>query len=180
MAQAQPLEDGDAHVVDGYFAPRPALEAAVMGVAVEGDGDRVPQQRLLEAAGSEERKYFRRLPLDSLPDRGVVQDGHALAARELREGRLELERFLDRLPHESLDDLLAPGLERPRPEASAHALDAGEADARDLALVPIDQLHPGIAEDALDLVGLVRFVVVIAEHRDNGYLLGRCQLFHED
>src|SRR3990172_8583903 len=108
MAQVQPLENRNADVVDGHVAPRAALEAAVMGVAVERDGDRVPQQRLLETAGPEERKYFLRLPLNGFPDGRVVKDGDALAARELREGRLELERLLDRFPSESLEDLLTP------------------------------------------------------------------------
>ena len=125
-----------------------------MGVAVERDGDRVPEQRLLETAGSEEREDLGRLAFDGVADGRVVQDGDATGVRSRARADSSLSASSTALVHESLDDLLAPGLERALAEAAAHALDAGEADAGDLARVPPSSTcHTGVVEDALDLVG---------------------------
>src|SRR5947207_4344018 len=173
------FENCDTDVVDGNAVPCPPLEVSVVGVAVEDDVHRIPQQRFLEAARAEVRKDLRRLALHSCLDRRVVEDGHALCASEPGEGRLELERLVHRLSHESLDDFLTPGLERAYPEAAAEALDAGEADALDLARVTIEELHAGLSEDRLDLLRLTGFVVVIPENPHDWNPLGRAELLDE-
>ena len=76
---------------------------------------------------------------------------------------LELERLVHGLAHEALHDVLAPGLERPLPEAPAEPLHAGDADTRDLAAVSVEHGDPRLAEDLHDLLMLARLVVVVAE-----------------
>src|SRR5262245_63897976 len=93
-----------------------------MRVAVEGHRHRVPQERFLEPARSEEREDLGGLALDRVANRRVVQDGHAPLRPEAREGRLELQRLGHRLVDEPLDHVLAPRLERALAEATAEPL----------------------------------------------------------
>src|SRR5690349_22615381 len=81
-----------------------------------------------------------------------------------RQGPLELERLLDGLTNELLEDRLPPRLQRALAEAAGEALDAGEADAADLDGVSVEHRDAAVAEDALDLIGLLRLVVVVTEH----------------
>src|SRR6266849_5917233 len=137
------LEQRQAHVVDRHLAAHPALGSAVMGVPVEDRGHGIAGERLLEPTRAEKRIDLAWLTLHRLLDRRVVQDGNALGRPQLRERRLELEGLVDGLPHESLDDILAPGLERALPEASAQPLGAGEAHAVDLKGLAVQQVDAG-------------------------------------
>ncbi len=56
------------------------------------------------------------------------------------------------------------GPERAGAEAAAEALDAGEADTRDLDRVAVEQVDAAITQHLADGVVLTRFVVVVAEH----------------
>src|SRR2546422_8183414 len=174
-----PLEQGQAYVVDGHLAAHPALGPPVMGVPVEDGGHGIAGERLYEPTRAEKRKDLAWLTLHRLLDRRVVKDGDALGRPQLRERRLELEGFVDGLAHESLDDILAPGLERALTEASAQTLGAGKAHAVDLASLAVQQVDSGVDEQTLDLVRLVRFVVVVAEHGDDRHGLERRQLLDE-
>ena len=93
-----------------------------MGMAVEDHVARVAVDRLLEAARAQEREDLRRLALDRLLDRRVVEHGDPGHPAQPRERRLELQRLVHRLVDEDLDDLLSPGAERPLAEAAAEAL----------------------------------------------------------
>src|ERR1700730_5473226 len=146
------LEQGQAHVVDGHAAAHPALGPPVMGVPVEDGGHPIAGERLLEPTRAEKRIDLAWLTLHRLLDRRVVQDGDWLRRSQLGERRLELEGLVYGLPHESLDDILAPGLERALPEASAQPLGAGEAHAVDLAGLAVQQVNAGVDEQTLDLV----------------------------
>ena len=174
------LEQGQAHVVDGHPAAQPALGPPVVGVPMEDGGHGIAGERLLEPTRAEKRIDLAWLTLHRLLDRRVVQDGDALGRSQLRERRLELEGLVDGLPHESFDDFLAPGLERTLPEASAQPLGAGEAHAVDFAGFAVQQVDAGVNEQTLDLVGLVRFVVVVAEDGNDRHALDRRQLLDED
>ena len=135
-----------------------------MRVAVDHERHRIASDRLLEAARSEERIDLERLAFDRLLNRRVVQQRDELRRAQPRERRFELQRFVDRLVHELLDDRLAPRAERALAEAAAESLDAGDADAVQLARVAVEHVEAGLGENLPHLVGLSRFEIVIAEH----------------
>src|SRR5688572_15687186 len=135
---------------------------------MEHRADTVAVDRLLEPARSEIREDFRRLAFDRRANRGIVQQRHAAGGAQAREGRLELQRFVDRLLHESLDRPFAPRPERPAPEAAAKTLDSGEADAMDLGRFTIEDRHPGVRENLPDFILVAALVIMIAEDGDDG------------
>ena len=98
---------------------------------------------------------------------------------QTRERRLELERFLDRLVHEVLDDLLAPRPERAAAESAAEAANAGEADAAKLPRVAVEHVDADVGEDPRDLAFLSGLEVVIPEHGDDGDFRRR-EILRED
>src|SRR5438445_3925700 len=103
-----------------------------MGVTVENNAAAIAIDHFLQPCGSEERDDFGRLAFNRCLDRRIVQDGDLLRRAQARQRRFQLERLFDRLVHEMLDDLLAPGAEGATSEAAAESLDPAEADAVDL------------------------------------------------
>src|SRR6185503_2121694 len=73
------LEQGQRDVVDGDPVGSRAFGRPVVGVAVEHGVDAVAMDRLLQAAGAQERVDFRRLPEHRGADRRVVEQHDALA-----------------------------------------------------------------------------------------------------
>src|SRR5262249_29708117 len=145
------FQDRHADVVDGDVTARPPLELAAVRMAVEHDAHRISQERLLEAARSGEGEDLGRLAVARRLDRRVVQNRDTPGAPQAGEGRLELQRLVQGLAHELLEERLAPRLERVLSEPAAEPLGAGEADALDLAGVAVEQVHARLAEDGLDL-----------------------------
>ena len=96
-----------------------------------------------------------------------------------RERRFQLQRFVDGFANEPLDDLLAPGSERPPPEAAAKSFHAGKTDAADLDGVAIEHGEARVHEDFPHVVLLIRFVVVIAEHGHHWNLQDTRELAHQ-
>ena len=96
-----------------------------------------------------------------------MQERDPAPVAQSSEGGLELECLGERLLHEPLDDLFPPGTQRPPPESSGKSLDARKSDALDLTRLSVEYPHPGIAEDPAHLRHLARFVVVVAEDRDD-------------
>ena len=80
-----------------------------------------------------------RLTFDRRLDRRVVEQGDELLVAQPRERGLELQRFVDRLADEPLDDLFAPRAERAAPEAAGESLHPGEADAVDLGGLAVER-----------------------------------------
>src|SRR5215212_4083798 len=117
------------HVVDGRIPFRAPFERAAMRVAVENGRHAVAVERLFQARRAEERRDLRRLAHHRGVDRRVVQHRDLLRRAQPGQGRLELQRLVDRLPHELFDDVLAPCSQRAASEAAAEALYPGEADA---------------------------------------------------
>src|SRR5713226_5237247 len=98
-------------------------------MAVKDCAHAIAIDRFLEPRRAEKGDDLRRFALDRCLDRRVVQDGDLLRRAQPRQRGLELQRFLDRLMHEFLDDLLAPRAKRAPPEAAPEALHTGESDA---------------------------------------------------
>src|SRR5207253_2981742 len=126
--------------IDRDAAFRLPLELAAVRMAVKDEGHRISADRLLQAARPEERIDLERLAVDRRLNRRVMQQRDDLLRSQPREGRLELQRFVHRFTHEVLDDPLAPRRERVAAEAAAEAFHAGDADARELARVAVEDL----------------------------------------
>jgi hypothetical protein len=94
-----------------------------------------------------------------------VQQGDFPLGAQAAQRRLQLERLVDRFPHEQLDDLLAPGAEGPAAEPAGESLDPGEPHPVQLDGVAVEHLDPRLAQDALELRRLPRLVVVVPQHR---------------
>ena len=103
-----------------------------MRVSVKNGADAIAIDRFLESRGAEKGDDLRRFAFDGRLNRRVVQDSNFLRRAQTRQRGFELERLFDRLVHEVLDDLLAPGAEGTTTEAAAESLDAAEADPVDL------------------------------------------------
>lgn len=127
----------------------------------------VTRQRLFEAARSEERVDFERLPLDRRGDRRVVQQRDSLRGAKARQRRFELERLVDRLADEGLDARFAPGAERTGAKTAAKAFDARKSDAADLVRVAVENHDPGLGHDRAHFRLLTRLAVMIAKHADH-------------
>ena len=95
-----------------------------------------------------------------------MQEHDAARCPEARQRRLELEGLVDRFAHEDLRRAFAPRLQRAVAEAAGEALGAGEADAGDLDSRTVQHGDVRLRENADDLARRVRFVIVVAEHRD--------------
>src|SRR5688500_9845123 len=93
-----------------------------MRVAMKDGAHTVPVDGLLEPAGPEIWKYFRRLAFDCRANRRVVQQRHAARRPQARERRLQLQRFVDRFLHEGFDGPLPPWTERAPAETAAKPL----------------------------------------------------------
>src|SRR5688572_32943963 len=125
-----------------------------MGMAVEDRVAEIAVDRLFQAARAKERIDLGGLALDRLLDRRVVEHRDPRHPPQPGQRRLELQRLVHRLAHEVLDDLLAPGPERPLAEAAAKALEAREADSANFDRVPVQDLDTALGEDLLDLLVL--------------------------
>src|SRR5207249_7391435 len=115
-----------------------ALELSTMRVAMEHERDGIPVDRLFQPARSQKRVDFQRLAVDGLLHRRVVQQRDELLRAQSRKRRLELQRLIDRLVHEVLDDRLTPWPERAFAKAAAEPLDAGDADAKHFTRVAVE------------------------------------------
>ena len=151
-----------------------------MGVTMEDGAHAITVDRLLEAARSAEGIDVGRLAFHGAADRRVVHDGDPAPGPQARQRRLELHRLVHRLLHEHLDRTLAPRTERAASEPSGEPLDAREPDAADFGGLAIEHGDAGLGQNLADLVLPARFVVVIAEHGDDGHLDGRRQLAREN
>ncbi len=141
-----------------------------MRVSVEHRAHGIAQERLLQPAGAKERIDLDRLALDGGSNRRVVHEDDGMPHTQPREGRLELERFVQRLMDEALDSLLAPGRQRVPPESAAEAPHPREADAAHLARIPAQHIHANITQNPAHFILLATFKVMVAEHRDHRYL----------
>src|SRR4051812_30997389 len=137
-------------------------------MAVHDERDRVAADRLLEAARSEKRIDLERLAFDRPLNRRVVQERHELRRAKTRESRLELQRLVDRLAHELLDDRLAPRAKRTLAEPAAESLRAGDPNSLQLAGIAVEHDDAGVGQDLAHLRLFSRLDVVVAEHRGNG------------
>jgi len=93
-----------------------------------------------------------------------VQERHEVGRAQPRQRGFELQRLVDGLAHELLDDRLAPRAERALAEAAAETFHAGDADAAQLARVAVEHRKAGVGENPTHLIGLPRLDVVVAEH----------------
>src|SRR5438046_10589075 len=81
-----------------------------------------------------------------------------------RERRLELQRLVDRLADELLDNRFAPRPQRALPEPAAETLHPRDPDAAQLAGVAVEYMQAAIDENLAHFVGLARLQIVIAQH----------------
>jgi hypothetical protein len=93
-----------------------------------------------------------------------VQQRDELRGAQAPKRRFELERLVDRLTDELLDDRLSPGTEGAFAESPAETLDAGDADAQQLAGIAVQHMESGLDENLRHFVRLPRLDVVIAKH----------------
>src|SRR5437764_14177429 len=90
-----------------------------------------------------------------------------------RKRRLQLQGLVDRFADELLDDGFAPGTERARTEATAEALDTGNADSLRLMRIAIQNDDPGVGENLPYFIALGRCEIVLAEDRDERHPCSR-------
>ena len=166
--RVEPREQRHRHIVDGDVGVGPALGLTAVRVAVHDEGHRIPIERFLQTARSDERIDLERLALDRRLNRRVVQQRNPLRRAKARQRGFELQRLVDGLVHELLDDRLSPRSERTRPEPATETLDAGDADALQLAGVTVENGQAGIGQNPAHLILLARLEIVIAEHGDGG------------
>src|SRR5437879_3577918 len=120
------LQHGVRDIEDRNAGMRLSLRRPLVRMALKNGRDLKPRERILETARAEEREDLQRLALDRVANRRIVHEHDPLRRFQSRERGLELERFLDRLVHEVLDDLLTPRPERAAAEAAAESAHAGE------------------------------------------------------
>ena len=82
-----------------------------MRVAVKDGVDAVTVDRFFEAARTEIREDFRRLPFHGPTNGRVVQQRDALLRSKARQRALEFQRFVDGFLDEGFDRVLTPGPE---------------------------------------------------------------------
>src|SRR5207249_11998795 len=131
---------------------------------------RIAVQRVLEPARAEKGRDLGRLVGDRGAYGRVVQQRDPMRRAQPRQRPLELQRLLDRLADELLEDRLPPRLQGALAEAPRKPLDPREAHTTNLDGVAVENRDTAVAEDALDLVGLVGLVVVVAEHGHDWHL----------
>ena len=107
-----------------------------MGMTVEDHIHRIAAERLFQPARAEVGVDLQRLALHRGGYRRVVQQGHPPLGSQLSQRGLQLQRLVQRLPHELLDQSLTPGAKRPPPEPSGKPLDPGEPDAEHFVASP--------------------------------------------
>lgn len=138
-----------------------------MCVAMKDGVDRIADQRLFEPAGAEEGKDLRRLALHRCLDRRIVQHCDALIGAQLGQRGFEFERFVDGFVDELLDRIFTPGSERAASISAGKTFYAGKADAMDFACLAIEHAHSRTGKNAHDLIRFSRFVIMVAEHRND-------------
>src|SRR5689334_11856753 len=97
-----------------------------------------------------------------------MEHGDAAVGAESPQRILELARFLHRFVDERLDDRLAERRELAAAEAAEEALHAREADTVDLMRLLVEDDHASAVKDLAHLFGTAAFVIVIAEHAEDG------------
>ena len=95
-----------------------------------------------------------------------MQDGDLLRSAQPGQRCLQLQRFLDGLVDELLENFFSPRSERPSTEAAAESFCAGEADTVNLVGIAIEHRHAGIGHEFRDFVLLAGLIVMIAQHGD--------------
>src|SRR5206468_12346784 len=123
-----------------------------MCVAVKNQRHRVSIDWLLEPARSQKRIDLERLSLNGRLDRRVVQQRDHMRRAQSCQRRVELQRLVDRLADELLDDPFSPRSERALTEAAAEPLHAGDADAVDLGRVAVEYDDAGVGDNLTDLL----------------------------
>ena len=96
-----------------------------------------------------------------------MQQSHPPLGSQLPQRGLQLQRLVQCLPHELLDQPLAPGAQRPPSEPSGKPLDPGEPDAQHFVGLAVEHVNAGVTEDLGDLALLARLVIVVAQDRDD-------------
>src|SRR5262249_44577268 len=144
-----------------------SLVLPTMRVPVKGRRHAESIQRLFEAAASQKRMDLARLALDGFLDRGIVKERESSLDPHLRERGLELERFLDRVPHELLHNLLAPGLEHASTEPRRESLHACEAESPELHRIAVQDPDRRAPERGLDFLLLIGMKVVISQNGED-------------
>ncbi len=139
-----------------------------MGVAVDNGLHRKTVDGFGQSGGAEEGVDLVRLALDGLGDRGVMQDDHGALGPHLPERIFEPHGFLDAFGDHRLDRRFAEGAEHMAAEAAGKALDAGKTDAVDLDRLTFQKMHARTLDDRRHLVHMAAFVIVVAEHADDG------------
>jgi catechol 2,3-dioxygenase-like lactoylglutathione lyase family enzyme len=100
------------------------LQPARVGVAVQHQVRAMLEDRRRQAVAPQEGPDLRRLAVEGLGDRRVVQHPDARLGLQRAEGVLELQRLVDRHLHEILVELLAEGAQHAPAEPAAEALRA--------------------------------------------------------
>ena len=109
---------------------RASFRLPVVRVAMEDRRYGESRNGIFEPAAAQERKDVAGFTLDRRLDRRVVEQGDEVIVAQPGQGGFELQRFVDRLTDEALDDLFAPRSERAASESTGESLDAREARRR--------------------------------------------------
>src|SRR5262245_37146779 len=93
-----------------------------------------------------------------------MQERNSLRRLQPRDGFFQFEGLSDHLLNTVLDAVFTPGLQRSLPKSSNESLNTGEANAKDLAALPIEHNNPSLTENALHLLYLARLKVMITQN----------------
>ena len=80
-----------------------------------------------------------------------MEERHPPLGSESAQCGLQLQSFVEGLPHEALDHRFTPWPQGVSPESTCKAFDAGEADAEHFMSVSIQDSDSGIAKNSGDL-----------------------------
>ena len=147
-----------------------------MGVTVKNDGHLSPDQRFRETGRAEKGKYLFRFAFDRIPDRRIVQEGDlaeiVVLLVEAGEGPIEAKGIVDRFLDEGFHGRFAEHGQHIIVEAAAKAFDTGEAQIADSDGLTVENVDLFVLDDLADGLLPAFFVVVVAEHGDNGDTTG--------
>jgi hypothetical protein len=149
-------------------------------VPVKHHVDGVAIERLFEAARAQVGKDLEGLSFHGGADRRVVEHGDALRGSQPCQCAFEFHGFVDRFLHEALGSGLSPCSQGCAAEAAGEAFRAGDPRSSHLIGLAVEHFDAGRREDFADFDVLAGFVVVIAEHADDGNVDHCGQLAHED
>src|ERR1700758_4983219 len=142
-----------------------SVKRATMSMAMKNQVGAVTIHDLRQSRVSEERVNLLCFACDCGGNGRVVQDHNSLGRSELRHGTFQLDRFVNRSLHKSLDLALAECSQYPAAETPDEAFGAGKAYAVSFVACAVQHFDSRARHHPLQFGFLTAFVIVISQHR---------------